>query len=83
MTSDLNTTFGHRPIYIRGEAATFIPNSSFLIPHSSFLIPNSSFLIPHFFSPLPFPCVSIYTEQSFHTESKGAPPHGLTLNLEP
>ena len=21
--------FGHRPIYIRGEAATFIPNSSF------------------------------------------------------
>ena len=27
-------TFGHRPIYIRGEAATFIPNSSFLIPHS-------------------------------------------------
>ena len=35
MTSDLNTTFGHRPIYIRGEAATFIPNSSFLIPHSS------------------------------------------------
>ncbi len=23
-------TFGHRPIYIRGEAATFIPNSSFL-----------------------------------------------------
>ena len=27
--------FGHRPIYIRGEAATFIPNSSFLIPHSS------------------------------------------------
>ena len=20
-------TFGHRPIYIRGEAATFIPNS--------------------------------------------------------
>ena len=30
--------FGHRPIYIRGEAATFIPHSSFLIPHSSFLI---------------------------------------------
>ncbi|GAA6388500.1 hypothetical protein I3400192H8_06100 [Dialister sp. i34-0019-2H8] len=29
MTGDLNTTFGHRPIYIRGEAATFIPNSSF------------------------------------------------------
>ena len=23
--------FGHRPIYIRGEAATFISNSSFLI----------------------------------------------------
>ena len=23
--------FGHRPIYIRGEAATFIPHSSFLI----------------------------------------------------
>ena len=34
MTGDLNTTFGHRPIYICGEAATFIPNSSFLIPHS-------------------------------------------------
>ena len=31
MTGDLNTTFGHRPIYICGEAATFIPNSSFLI----------------------------------------------------
>ena len=31
MTGDLNTTFGHRPIYIYGEAATFIPNSSFLI----------------------------------------------------
>ena len=29
VTSDLNATFGHRPIYIRGEAATFIPNSSF------------------------------------------------------
>ena len=26
--------FGHRPIYIRGEAATFISNFSFLIPHS-------------------------------------------------
>ncbi|GAA6389677.1 hypothetical protein I3400192H8_17870 [Dialister sp. i34-0019-2H8] len=36
MTSDLNTTFGHRLIYnIRGEAATFIPHSSFLTPHSS------------------------------------------------
>ena len=23
MTSDLNTAFGHRPIYICGEAATF------------------------------------------------------------
>ena len=33
MTGDLNTAFGHRPIYTRGEAATFIPNSSFLIPH--------------------------------------------------
>ena len=31
MTSDLHATFGHRPIYIRGEAATFIPHSSFLI----------------------------------------------------
>ncbi len=31
MTGDLNTTFEHRPIYICGEAATFIPNSSFLI----------------------------------------------------
>ena len=30
------TTFGHRPIYIRGEAATFIPNFSFLILHFSF-----------------------------------------------
>ena len=29
VTSGLNTTFGHRPIYICGEAATFIPNSSF------------------------------------------------------
>ena len=28
MTSDLHATFGHRPIYIRGEAATFIPHSS-------------------------------------------------------
>ena len=35
MTDDLNATLGHRPIYIRGEAATFIPNSSFLIPHLS------------------------------------------------
>ena len=34
MTGDLNTTFGHRSIYTRGEAATFIPNSSFLIPNS-------------------------------------------------
>ena len=34
MTSDLNAIFGHRPIYTRGEAATFIPNSSFLIPNS-------------------------------------------------
>ena len=31
MTSDLHATCGHRPIYIRGEAATFIPQSSFLI----------------------------------------------------
>ena len=30
MTGDLHTTFEHRP-YIRGEAATFIPHSSFLI----------------------------------------------------
>ena len=30
VTSDFYPpTFGHRPIYIRGEAATFIPNSSF------------------------------------------------------
>ena len=36
------------PIYIRGKAATFIPNSSF--------------------------------EQSFHSESKGGTPYGLTLN---
>ena len=28
-------TFGHRPICTRGEAATFIPHSSFLTPHSS------------------------------------------------
>ena len=28
VTGDLNTTFGHRPIHIHGEAATFIPNSS-------------------------------------------------------
>lgn len=28
VTGDLNTTFGHRPIHIRGEAATFIPHSS-------------------------------------------------------
>ena len=33
MAGDLHTTFGHRPIYICGEAAPFIPNSSFLIPH--------------------------------------------------
>ena len=31
MTGNLNTTFGHRPIYICGEAATFTPHSSFLI----------------------------------------------------
>ncbi len=31
MPVDLNTTFGHRPIHIRGEAATTIPHSSFLI----------------------------------------------------
>lgn len=35
MTGDLNTAFGHRPIYTRGEAATFIPHSSFLISHLS------------------------------------------------
>ena len=35
VTCDLNTTFGHRPIYTCGEAATFIPNSSFLIPNSN------------------------------------------------
>ena len=29
MTSDLNSIFGHRPIYICGKAATTIPNSSF------------------------------------------------------
>ena len=29
MTGNLNTTFGHRPIYICGEAATFTPHSSF------------------------------------------------------
>ena len=34
MTGDLNMTFGHRPIYTRGEAATTISNFSFLIPHS-------------------------------------------------
>ena len=28
MPVDLNTTFGHRPIHIRGEAATTIPHSS-------------------------------------------------------
>lgn len=28
VTGDLNTTFGHRPIHIRSEAAAFIPNSS-------------------------------------------------------
>ena len=38
MTGDLNTTFGHRPIYICGEAATFTPHSSLLTPHSSLLI---------------------------------------------
>ena len=32
LTSDFYPpAFGHRPIHIRGEAATFIPNSSFLI----------------------------------------------------
>ena len=35
MTSELNTTFGHRPIYICGEAATTISHFSFLISHSS------------------------------------------------
>ncbi|GAA6389948.1 hypothetical protein I3400192H8_20580 [Dialister sp. i34-0019-2H8] len=35
MTGDLNAIFGHCPIYIRGEAATFTPNSSFLISHPS------------------------------------------------
>ena len=30
MTGDLNTTFGHRPIYICGDAATFTPHSSLL-----------------------------------------------------
>ena len=34
VTSDLNTTFGHRPIYIRGEAATFIPHSSKAFIHN-------------------------------------------------
>ena len=31
VTGDLYATFGHRLIYTRGEAATFIPHSSFLI----------------------------------------------------
>ena len=31
VTGNLHTTLGHRPIYICGEAATFIPHSSFLI----------------------------------------------------
>ena len=35
MTGDLHTTFEHRPIYIRGEAATFIPHSSFVFPFST------------------------------------------------
>ena len=28
-TGDLHTTLGHHPIYICGEAATFIPHSSY------------------------------------------------------
>ena len=31
VTGNLHTTLGHRPIYICGEAATFILHSSFLI----------------------------------------------------
>lgn len=48
VTSDLHTTFGHRPIYTHGETATFIPHSNFSI------------------------------EQSFHPQSKDAPPQDLT-----
>ena len=41
-------TFGHRLIYTRGEAATFIPNSSFLIPHSrETFIPHQEGSTPH------------------------------------
>ena len=36
----LNDASGHRPITIYGEAATFIPNSSFLIPN--YLLPLSA-----------------------------------------
>nr|DAH33909.1 MAG TPA: hypothetical protein [Caudoviricetes sp.] len=36
MTSDLNTIFGHRLIYTRGEAATIPPN---LKPKKYFPIP--------------------------------------------
>ena len=38
---DLHTAFGHRLIHIRGEAATFIPNSSFLIPNFKFSFKQS------------------------------------------
>ena len=31
VTGNLHTTLGHRPIYICGEAATFIPHFSFII----------------------------------------------------
>ena len=54
MTGDLNTAFGHRPIYTRGEAATFIPHSSFLISHlSKDFIHNQWTARPHEANPEP------------------------------
>ena len=38
MTGDLNTTFGHRPIYICGEAATFIPKETLIQSLSDFTL---------------------------------------------
>ena len=66
VTCDLNTAFGHRPIYTRGEAATFIPNSSFAqsfhlqsksgTPHGLTLNPSLSQLrIPQLLVEIPCP----------------------------
>ena len=57
VTCDLNTAFGHRPIYTRGEAATFIHwQSKSGTPHGLTLNPSLSQLrIPQLLIKIPCP----------------------------